>query len=109
MRALLLVASLTVGLGGCVSTSETPEWFADRAAENDSSYPSLRSVPREHQADTDSRRWAAIARDLRRQRSIMEANERSQPAPADAATQAEAFVEEAQRDIEETRQSHEPN
>lgn len=109
MRAMLIAAaSLSLGAAGCASAGDAPEWFAERSAESDNSYPSLRSVPREHQADVDSRRWANIARDLRRQRSIMDSNERSEPAPPASAAAAEDFVEEAQRDLEETRASHGP-
>lgn len=107
MRLAALASILCFGLAGCITSGETPEWFAERSAENDEGYPSLRSVPTGTDANTDPAHWAAVEAELLAEKRAMEANERSQPATA---TESPAeFLEEARRDLEETRQSHAPN
>jgi hypothetical protein len=110
MRGTIALAALAglVGLGGCINTSsvETPEWFSERSAENDSSYPSLRSVPRDHDANVDAAHWATVEADVVAAGQAVKQNPRSEPA-SQAETPAE-FLDEAREDLEETRQSHEP-
>lgn len=54
MRLAALATILCFGLAGCISSGETPEWFAQRSAENDEGYPSLRSVPTGTDANVDA-------------------------------------------------------
>lgn len=104
MRHLIAAASLMWALGGCVGTVEGPDWLA--TAESDASYPSLREVPRTSEAVTDPRHWAAVEADLRAAREALKNHPRGQPAGAE---NPEAFVDSAQRELEETRQAHDPN
>jgi hypothetical protein len=107
MRLAMLAATLVFGLAGCASSDNAPAWFDERSAEEDSSYPSLREVPRGTIANTDAAHWAALEAELRTAGQAVKAHPRAQPA-----TQAEdpaAFLEEARRDLEEARQAHEPN
>jgi hypothetical protein len=104
--ALAVLAGL-ISLGGCINTqAETPEWFAQRSAENDDAYPSLRSVPRTNDANTDQAHWDALEADLVAAGQEVRSNPRS--APASQAEQPEEFLEEAQQDLEQARQSHTP-
>lgn len=109
MRGTLAFAALfaAVGLGGCISAGETPEWFQERSAEEDESYPSLRDVPRGSTANTSAAHWQGVENDLLAVGQAVKANPRAEPAPADGANPA-AFIEEARQDLEETRASHEP-
>lgn len=107
MRLAAVVTIPCVGLAGCISTGETPEWFAQRSAENDEGYPSLRDVPQGTDATTDPAHWAQVEADLLAARQAMQSSPRAAPA-SQAETPAE-FLEEARRDLEETRQSHAPN
>lgn len=107
MRLAALATILCFGLAGCISSGETPEWFAQRSAENDEGYPSLRSVPTGTDANVDAAHWAAVEADVVAAGQAVRTNPRAQPA---AATESPAeFLEEARQDLEETRQSHEPN
>jgi hypothetical protein len=109
MRGTIALAALAglVGLGGCINTSvETPAWFSERSAENDSSYPSLRSVPRTNDANTNAAYWAGVEAEVVAAGNEVKNNPRSEPA-SQAETPAE-FLEEAREDLEETRQSHTP-
>jgi hypothetical protein len=104
MRGALVVgALLAVGLGGCASAPEanTPDW-ADA-----SGYPSLRDVPRGGtSATTDQRHWSAVEADLLAARARLQANPRSQDTgPVEDPQQ---FLDEARREVEETRSSHNP-
>jgi hypothetical protein len=103
MRAALLVATLLVGAAACAGSSngETP------AADAQGGFPDLRSVPQGSDANTDAAYWARIEADLIAAGSEMRAHPRAQPA-----TESEnpsAFLDEARRELEESRQSHEPN
>ena len=107
MRLALAAATLVIALAGCASSDNAPAWFNERSAEEDSSYPSLREVPRGTIANTDAAHWAAVEADLTSAGQAVKAHPRAQPA-----TEAEdpaAFLDEARRDLEEARQSHEPN
>lgn len=109
MRGTIALAAFAglLGLGGCINTRvDTPEWFAQRSAENDSSYPSLRSVPRTNDAETDQAHWDAVQAEMLAAGQEVRNNPRS--APASEAEQPEEFLEEAQQDLEQARQSHEP-
>ena len=105
MRAALLIgAVLAAGLGGCVSSAEhAPDWAEAHG------YPSLREVPTGGtSANTNAAHWNAIEADLLAARAQAEANPRAQqdaPAPIE---NPEAFLEEARREVEETRNSHNP-
>lgn len=109
MRGTIVLGALAglLGLGGCISsTAETPEWFSQRSAEADSSYPTLRSVPREIIANTDAAHWRAVERDVVAAGEAMKANPRAQA--AGPTEDPSVFLEQAREDLEETRQSHEP-
>jgi len=107
MRLAIVAAVLGFGLAGCASARNAPEWFAERSAENDSGYPSLRDVPTGTSATTDAAYWATIETDLVQAGQAVKTHPRGQPA---SATESPAeFLEEARQDLEETRQSHEPN
>jgi len=106
MRVAILGVCGALALGGCASHAQTPDWFAQRAAD-DGSYPSLRDVPRTTTANTDATHWAELEADLLAAREEVRANPRSQPA-----TQAEdpqAFLDQARQDLEQARRAHEPN
>lgn len=109
MRGSLALAALlaATGLGGCITgNSEVPEWFEQRSVEQDASYPSLRDVPRGTTAEVDAEHWEAVETDLVAAGRDVRNNARSQPATT---TEDPAqFLEEARRDLEETRASHEP-
>jgi hypothetical protein len=103
MRAALVLTVLAIGLGGCVNTTmgDTPEW-ADA-----SGYPSLRDVPTGGtSATTDPRHWQAVEADLLAARAAVQANPRSQDTAVTEDPQA--FLDDARRDLEETRNSHNP-
>lgn len=109
MRGTIALAAILglVSLGGCItSQAETPEWFAERSAERDSSYPALRSVPRDTVANVDTAHWRQVESELVAVGEEVRANPRAEPAAA--GQDPAAFVEEARQDLEETRQSHEP-
>ena len=109
MRGMFAFAALIglISLGGCISSSgEVPEWFEQRSAANDSSYPSLRDVPRSTTANTDADHWEAVEQDLIAAGEAVKANPRAQPAAQ--AQDPAVFVEQARQELEETRQSHEP-
>jgi hypothetical protein len=101
MRAAIVSTILLVGLAGCVSAGETPDWA------NDSGYPSLREAPRGTSANTDAAYWAAMEADLVSAGEAVRNHPRAEPA---SATQSpEEFLEEARREIEDARRSHDPN
>ncbi len=102
--AMIIGAVLAAALGGCASSAEqAPEW-----ADNASGYPSLREVPTGGtSANTNPAHWNAIETDLLAARATVEANPRSQDAAAPVEN-PEAFVEDARREVEETRNSHNP-
>jgi hypothetical protein len=103
MRRVLVALALAAGLGACVNTPDgsTPEW-ADAEG-----YPSLREVPvGGTSATTDADHWRAVETDLIAARDQAQANPRAQDTgPVEDPT---AFVDEARREIEETRSSHNP-
>ncbi len=93
MRAAIVATTLAIGLAGCASA--------------DSSYPSLREVPRGTIANTDAAHWEAVEADLKAAGQDVRANPRS--APASATETPEEFLDEAREDLDEARQSHGPN
>ncbi|UPT64837.1 MAG: hypothetical protein M0D54_10275 [Hyphomonadaceae bacterium JAD_PAG50586_4] len=105
MRAAILVAASLMA-AGCASTGETPDWLAERSATADEAYPDLHAVPRTHDANVDQAHWAAIEAEMLATGQAVRANPRA--APAAQTETPTAFLEEAQRDLEETRQSHTP-
>jgi hypothetical protein len=108
MRAAIVAATLALGLTGCASSDgQAPAWFAERSAEDDSSFPSLREVPRGTIANTDAAYWEAVEADLKAAGQEVRSNPRS--APASATESPAEFLEEAREDLDEARQSHEPN
>ena len=108
MRAASVAVPRARGVVACASSNgQAPAWFAERSAENDSGYPSLREVPRGTIANTNAEHWAAVEADLMAAGEELRANPRSQPS-----TEAEdpaAFLNDAQQELEQARQSHDPN
>ncbi len=103
MRGALVLTALAIALGGCVNTpvGRTPEWA------NTEGYPNLREVPAGGtSANTSSAHWNGVEADLLAARAAAEANPRAQ-APA-TQEDPQAFLEEARREIETTRNSHNP-
>lgn len=105
MRLALISLVGAAALAGCASTAQAPDWFAQRSAADDSSYPSLRDVPRTTTANTDAAHWAELQAELVQAGQEMRANPRSEPATA--AQDPNAFLNEARDDIEQARQAHE--
>lgn len=105
MRVAIVLAGL-LSLVGCISgpNGETPAWFADAQAEDPGTYPSLREVPRGTSANTDAAHWAQVESELTAVANDVRSNERAQPATATETP--EQFLEEARRELEETRQAH---
>ncbi|WP_395647342.1 hypothetical protein [Terricaulis sp.] len=106
MRKGAILVGLALSLGGCASAgADAPAWFQQRTAENDSSYPSLRSVPREHDANVSRAHWNAVERETMAAAAQMRANPRAtfgEP-PQDPAS----FIDEARQALEASREAHE--
>jgi len=103
MRGALVLTALAIALGGCVNTpgGDTPEWA------NAEGFPSLREVPAGGtSANTSAAHWRAVEADLLQARAAAQSTPRAQ-APA-VAEDPQAFLDEARRDIEATRNSHNP-
>lgn len=103
MRGALVLMALAIALGGCVNTpvGGTPEWA------NTEGYPNLREVPAGGtSANTSSTHWNGVEEDLLAARAAAEANPRAQ-APA-TQEDPQAFLDQARREIETTRNSHNP-
>ena len=105
-KGTILIGLAALTLGGCASAgADAPAWFQQRTAENDSSYPSLRSVPRTHDANVSPTHWAEVERDTEAAAAAMRANPRSVfgDPPQDPAS----FIEEARQALEASREAHE--
>lgn len=103
MRGALVLTALLIALGGCVNTpyGETPAW-ADAEG-----FPSLREVPEGGtSANTSAAHWRSVEADLLQARATAQANPRAQE-PA-AQEDPQAFLDEARRDLEATRATHNP-
>ncbi len=103
MRGALVLTALAIALGGCVNTpgGDTPEWA------NAEGFPSLREVPSGGtSATTSAAHWRAVEADLLQARAAALSNPRAQE-PA-VAEDPQAFLDEARREIEVTRNSHNP-
>ena len=103
MRAALVLSALAIALGGCVNTTVggTPDWA------NAEGFPNLREVPAGGtSANTSAAHWDGVEADLLAAREAAQANPRAQ----EPATQEDpqAFLDEARREIETTRNSHNP-
>ena len=111
MRAQLIAAALlgASALGACASSGagEEPAWFSEREASVPNTFPSLRDVPRETNANTDAAYWARLQAELTDVRAEMRNNPRSQPATA--ADDPNIFLEQARADLERARLAHEHN
>jgi hypothetical protein len=98
-------ASLLALASACASAPEVPEpeWFAAEAGERDSEFPSLQDVPQTHTANTNQAYWTGVANELEAAEAAMRAHPRAQAAPPE---DPDAFLDEARRDIEATRDAH---
>jgi hypothetical protein len=99
MRATILTAGLLALTTACASAGEQP-------GSSGESFPDLREVPREHQANVDPEYWAALERELAAVGQAVRSNPRAEPATA--AQDPAAFLEDARRELEETRNAHTP-
>ena len=106
MRAVIAATTLVLGLAGCATSSDAPDWFAERSAQDDGGFPSLREVPRGHLANTDAEHWATVEADLRAAGEALRTSPRA--APASAVETPEEFLDEAREDLDEARESHDP-
>ena len=93
MRAAIVATTLTLALSGCASS--------------DAGFPSLREAPRDTIANTDAAHWAAVEAEVTAAGQEVRSNPRS--APASATQSPGEFLDEAREDLDEARQSHEPN
>ncbi len=103
MRAALVLTAFAIALAGCVNTpvGGTPEWA------NTEGYPNLREVPSGGtSANTSAAHWNGVESELLAARAAAEANPRAN-APA-TEEDPQAFLDEARREIETTRNSHNP-
>lgn len=100
MRAVILAVGLVAGLAGCASAGD------DALVQAEGGYPSLRDVPRTSDANVDPAYWARVERDLVAAGQAVKTHPRA--APAAEGEDPAAFLEDARRELEETRQSHEP-
>lgn len=109
MKVFLLAAAgmSALLLGGCVGSSggQPPAWFAERVAEEEGDYPSLREVPRTTIANTDQAHWAAAEQQMMQAAAELRSHPRAQPGPP---TDPNVFLQEARGALEATRRSHEP-
>ncbi len=106
--ATFIVASLAAGLGGCAhaDTTQAPglAGVSAPAIQSESGFPDLRSVPRSHLSNTDQTYWDAATAEVVAAAEAMRANPRGQ---YQAQTENPAtFLEEAQRALADTRDSH---
>ena len=104
MRGVLVLTALAMALGGCVNTpyGETPEWA------NVEGYPSLHEVPEGGtSATTSASHWRAVEADVLGARAAAEANPRAQE-PTTPEEDPNAFIEQARRELETTRATHNP-
>ncbi|MGH6949629.1 MAG: hypothetical protein ACREH4_02060 [Vitreimonas sp.] len=93
MRAAVVATTLAFALTGCASSG-------------DSSFPSLREVPRGSAANTDAAHWAAVEKELRAAGQEVRSSPRA--APATATETPQEFLDEAREDLDEARESHGP-
>lgn len=111
MRGRLFASAMVcTALGACASAQaagDAPTWFAEREGALQEGFPSLQSVPRTHDANTDPAYWEDVQEDLVAAGAEVRANPRSQPATA--AEDPNLFLEEARRLLEQARLAHEPN
>lgn len=104
MRGALVLTALAIVLGGCVNTpgGDPPEWA------NAEGFPSLREVPAGGtSANTSGAHWRAVEADLLNARAAAQASPRAHE-PTAPEEDPEAFVEQARRELEATRNSHNP-
>lgn len=104
MRGALVLTALAIALGGCVNTpyGDTPEWA------NAEGYPNLREVPAGGtSATTSAAHWRTVEAELLAARAQAQANPRAQE-PTTPEEDPQEFVDEARRDLEATRNSHNP-
>ena len=108
-------AVLVLALGACAATPEAsppaappPAWFAEARQEAIAQgFPSLNDVPAAPSVPLASDpSWDAVQAELVADREALQESERASPAPADAGAQADAFLDDAVRAIEQTRERY---
>ncbi len=98
-----------IALAGCASPdvpADAPAWYTETMSAPDQPFPALRDVPATTQANTDPAHWDAVRVEMNAAVAELRASPRSEPAPGTAAQDGSAFADEAQRDIEATRDQH---
>ena len=108
-RVITALALGAAALGACASgpSGDQPAWFTEREGSVARTFPSLQSVPRDNNANTDPAYWAEVQEELLAAGAQVRSNPRSQPATAE--DDPALFLEEARREIEQARLAHEPN
>ncbi|MBL8536481.1 MAG: hypothetical protein JNM59_03670 [Hyphomonadaceae bacterium] len=101
MRAAIIVATLVAALAGCASA---PAGAQQGAGDDASGFPSLRGIPTTTDANTDAAYWSSAENELIAAGAAVRAHPRAQP--TETSEDPAAFVEEARRDLERARQSH---
>jgi hypothetical protein len=103
MRATILSAALLAMTAACATAGEPSDGQSQAAGD---SYPSLRDVPRTHEANVDADHWAALEQELLAAGQAVRSNPRARP--ASEAEDPAAFLEDAQRELEQARDAHTP-
>ena len=107
--AAVLAAAALAGASACASADSSPQapepaWLEQQARTAGSGYPSLHDVPRTHMSNTDQSHWDAVRADVVAAGQAMKANPRAAVGPP--AEDPNAFLADAQEDLEQTRDSH---
>ena len=106
LAAIVLLLGVLAAAGCSGTPKDQPAWVTARLATVGNTYPNLHDVPRTNNADTNAQHWAEVQADVTAAGAAMRADPRNQPAPP---ADANAFINDAQSAIDQTRQSHDPN
>jgi|GEM_PF-2453794 len=105
--AALGVLVAVLGAAGCAGGAHNqPAWVTQHLAQGPHTYPNLHDVPRTTHLNTDAQHWSAVQADVLAAGTTMRADPRDQPAPP---TDPNAFINDAQHEIDQTRQAHSNN
>jgi hypothetical protein len=106
LAGLAIFAGLLAAAGCAGGPHNQPAWVTQHLAQAPHSYPNLHDVPRTNNVNTDAQHWAAVKADTEAAGTSMRADPRNQPAPP---TDPNAFINDAQHTIDQTRQAHSNN
>ena len=104
-----LVASAAFGVCACASAEDGDNpaaraWVAENTAGVDAGFPALRDVPLQHSANTDPAHWDAVLAEVMAAGEALKAHPRAELGVAPE--NPDAFLEQAQQDLQRTRDSH---